>query len=64
MAKVMVTIPGKPGFEMHEAGTVGELKQKLALANYSANVNGDTAGDDYEFSDKDDVVFATQTKGA
>lgn len=64
MAKVYAKVTGGSVQEI-QANTVAEAKNKLGLTgNYSAVVNGESAGDDYDLNDDEIIVFAQNTKGA
>jgi len=62
MAQVNVKITGGSVKEM-EADTVGELKTKLNLGNYTATINGEPAENDQDLEDYNFVVFSAAVKG-
>jgi molybdopterin converting factor small subunit len=63
MALVKVKTLGNAEIKEFSVDTVGELKKELSLENYSANVNGNAQGDEYELSDAELVTFAPSVKG-
>lgn len=63
MALVKVKTLGNAEIKEYSVDTVGELKEELGLDGYSANVNGNAQGDDYELSDAQLVTFAPSVKG-
>ena len=63
MASVIVaTVGGTP--RRVEAGTVAEARRAVGLAeNYTALVNGESAGADTQLSNEDYVSFSQAVKG-
>ncbi len=50
--------------QVKEASTVGELKQALGVANYTATVNGEPQDNDYELQTGEFITLAAAVKGA
>lgn len=63
MAKVHAQVIGGSIQDL-EAETVGEVKEQLKKANYTATVSGVPQDDDYELFDYDFVALAPAVKGA
>ena len=63
MAKVNAQVTGG-AIKQIEAETVAEVKAQLQAAGYTATVNGEPEGDDYELADYEFVSLAPAVKGA
>ena len=64
MAKVIARVVGGD-LKEHQVTTLGELKTKLDVSNYSALVNDEPVSEDsYEFFDNDVVELSPKVKGA
>lgn len=61
MAKVQVQVAGGD-IQQKEADTVGELQTLVSAEGYTAAVNGEPEGSDYELSDYEFVSFAKPVK--
>ena len=58
-----VKVPGGETKRGVQARTVGELKQRYELTDYSASVNGESVGDSHELADGDLITFGANYKG-
>ena len=63
MALVKVKTLGNAEIKEYSVDTIGQLKEELSLDGYSANVNGNAQGDNYELNDAELVTFAPSVKG-
>lgn len=62
MASVIASVIGGTPMRV-DATTVGDLKNKLELTNYTAAVNGETEDDDFTLSAEDFVSLSKAAKG-
>jgi hypothetical protein len=63
MANVSAKVTGGR-LAVYDANCVCSLKEKMDLSgNYTAQVNGETVGDDHELEDDDFVTFTQAVKG-
>jgi hypothetical protein len=63
MAKVNVQVTGG-SIKQVECDTVGQVKEMLDAASYTATVNGEPASNDTELNDYEFVALAPAVKGA
>lgn len=63
MGKVQVSVTGG-GVQEMVASTIGEVKKKLNVGGYSAQVNGDPVNDAHVLSDYEFVTLTESVKGA
>lgn len=64
MAKnVIAQVLGGEKKVLDEVNTVGDVKSKLSVTNYTATVNGETQTDGYELEDGDFVSLTQAVKG-
>ena len=61
MAKVQVQVTGGQ-VQTIEAATIGEIKKKLGVPSYTAQVNGDPAADGHGLSDYEFVTLTESVK--
>ncbi len=62
MAKVTVCVLGGTPTNI-EAQTIGDVKRRLGLDNYTASVNGAPRGDEQQLADYQYVSLAPAVKG-
>lgn len=64
MKQVFYKVFGGAKNTLAEASTIGELKKTLGYQEYSAAIDGQNVGDDYEFKDDGEkVLFSPKVKG-
>jgi hypothetical protein len=62
--KVTAQVFGGEAKVLDGVSTISEIKQKLAVPNHTATINGEAATDSDEVSDYDFVSLAPAVKGA
>ena len=63
MATVIASVLGAQPQQLEGVETVKDVKSRLQLSNYTANVNGTAARDDTRLSNDDFVALAPAVKG-
>lgn len=64
MANVIIKILGSKAKDKEFEGTLGELKEDLGIATYTAMVNKESESNDYEVQEDDSILFTPPVKGA